>query len=274
MKDYLKQCIEKIQDANLARCIVREYLQARTLEHLQENGAFVNWAFVGGTALRFLYAMPRFSEDLDFSLKEPNAESGFVEYMKKIKAGFLAEDYSIEVKARAAQTVQAAFVKFPGLLYELGLSPHASETISIKVEIDTHPPAGAKTETSIIRKHCLLNLQHYDKGSLLAGKLHALLTRRYTKGRDIYDLMWYLSDRTWPEPNLLLLNNALVQTQWPGLELTEDNWRPQLAARLEKFEWNKIVADVAPFIEKQSDLTMLTLDNLSKLLEKTARKSL
>ena len=64
MKDYLKQQIEKIQDTNLARCIVREYLQARTLECLQENGAYVDWAFVGGTALRFLYSLPRFSEDL------------------------------------------------------------------------------------------------------------------------------------------------------------------------------------------------------------------
>ena len=271
MKDTLKQQIEKIQDANLARCIVREYLQARTLEQLQENGAFVNWAFVGGTALRFLYGMPRFSEDLDFSLNEPNTESRFVEYMKKIKAGFLAEDYSIEVKARVAQTVQAAFVKFPGLLYELGLSPHASETLSIKVEIDSNPPAGAILETSIIRKHCLLNLQHYDKGSLLAGKLHALLTRRYTKGRDIYDLMWYLSDRTWPEPNMLLLNNALAQTDWLGPELTNNNWRPRIIARLAEFDWHKIITDVTPFIEKQKDLALLTLDNLSKLLEKTAR---
>jgi len=272
MKDYLKQQIENIQDARLARLIVREYLQARTLEQLQENGAFVEWAFVGGTALRFLYGMPRFSEDLDFSLHKPNTASRFMNHLKKIKAGFIAEGYLIDIKAKTAQTVQAAFVKFSGLLYELGLSPHASETISIKMEIDTNPPAGAKTETSIIRKHCLLNLQHYDKGSLLAGKLHALLTRRYAKGRDIYDLMWYLSDRTWPPPNLLLLNNALAQTGWREPELTSDNWQPQIIARLGAFDWNRIVADVAPFIEKQSDLEMLTLDNLSTLLEKTAQR--
>ena len=79
-----------------------------------------------------------------------------------------------------------------------GMCSVNSEVISIKVEIDSNPPTGAKLETSIIRKHCLLNLQHYDKSSLLAGKLHALSTRKYTKGRDVYDLMWYLSDRTWP----------------------------------------------------------------------------
>lgn len=266
MKDYLKQQIENIQDTNLNRCIVREYLQARTLEFLQKSGAFAHWAFVGGTALRFLYAMPRFSEDLDFSLNEPGTDHRFPDTMKKIKNGFLAENYQTEVKAKAAKTVMAAFVKFRGLLYELNLSPLSSETISIKVEIDSNPPAGATLETSIVRRHCLLNLQHYDKSSLLAGKLHALTTRKYTKGRDVYDLMWYLSDRTWPEPNILLLNNALKQTGWTGPELTQDNWRQHIAARLAEFEWDKIIADVKPFVEKQGDLKMLTQDNLVKLL--------
>ena len=270
MKDYLKQQIETIQDTNFARCLVREYLQARTLECLQDNGAFVNWAFVGGTALRFLYALPRFSEDLDFSTTAPNVEDNFAVLMEKIKNRFLAEDYAVTIKAKTAKTVRAAFIKFSGLLYELGLSPLESEVISIKAEIDTNPPAGAKLETSIIRKHCLLNLQHYDKGSLLAGKLHALLTRKYTKGRDVYDLMWYLSDRTWPKPNILLLNNALQQTGWSGAELTEENWRNHIADRITQLDWNKVIADVKPFIEKQSDIRMLTAQNLVKLLNDTA----
>ena len=266
MKDYLKQQLEKTPDAHLAGCIVREYLQARTLECLQENGAFSNLAFVGGTALRFLYAMPRFSEDLDFSSTAPGMNENIVEYLKKVKHRFLAEDYRIEVKAKTAKTVLAAIIKFPGLLYELGLSPHRSETISIKVEIDTNPPAGATLQTSIIRKHCFLNLQHYDKSSLLAGKLHALTTRKYTKGRDVYDLMWYLSDRTWPNPNIALLNNALKQTASAEPEFTRENWRRRIADRLSELDWNKVLADVKPFIEKQSELKMLTLENLTKLL--------
>ena len=74
MKDYLRNQIERVRDVNLGRCITREYLQARLLECLQKYGAFVNWAFLGGTALRFLYQMPRFSEDLDFSLVKPGIE--------------------------------------------------------------------------------------------------------------------------------------------------------------------------------------------------------
>jgi predicted nucleotidyltransferase component of viral defense system len=266
MKDYLKQQIENIPDSNLARCIVREYLQARVLETLQENGAFTSWAFMGGTALRFLYSMPRFSEDLDFSVTAPAPEDNFLMLMKKAKNTFLAEDYDVTVKAKTTKTVKAAFIKFPGLLYELNLSPLASETISIKVEVDSNPPAGATLETTVIRKHCLLNLQHYDKSSLLAGKLNALLTRKYVKGKDVYDLIWYLSDRTWPPPNILMLNNALAQKNHQGSKMTKENWRQQTAKKVADLDFNKVTADVKPFIEKQTDLQLLTKENLTKLL--------
>jgi predicted nucleotidyltransferase component of viral defense system len=267
VKDYIKQIIDKTQDNNLARCIVREYIQARVLECLQEHGAFANWAFVGGTALRFLYSMPRFSEDLDFSLVKAGTADNFVELMQKAKNAFEAEGYQLTVKAKAEKTVKSAFVKFEGLLYEIGLSVHRSETTSIKVEIDTNPPSGAKFETSIVRKHFLLNLQHYDKSSLLAGKLHALLSRKYVKGRDVYDMMWYLSDRTWPGPNLVLLNNALAQTHQRGRKITADNWRQNIISAISKYDWDKVIADVRPFVEKRSDLEMLTKDVLIKLLK-------
>jgi len=269
MKEYVRQQIGNIDNMHLARCIVREYLQARTLEFLQENGAFTNWVFVGGTALRFLYSMPRFSEDLDFSLTCSGEEDRFIKHIEKIRDGFKREDYDISIKVKTEKNVKYAFIKFPGLLYELNLSPLPSETLSIKVEIDTHPPDGAKTESSIIRKHILLNLQHYDKSSLLAGICHALLSRKYTKGRDIYDFMWYLSDRNWPDPNIVFLNNALKQSDRTGPELTLENWREQISYRLSEFDWAKIMADIKPFVEKQSDLKLLTLENLLKLLNRT-----
>jgi predicted nucleotidyltransferase component of viral defense system len=266
MKEYIKQLTEKIEDNNFARCVVREYLQARLLESLVENGAFENWTFVGGTALRFLYSMPRFSEDLDFSLSAGGADDNFAELMTKTKNTFIAENYSVAVKAKIEKTVKNAFFSFEGLLYEIGLSPHRSETISIKVEMDTNPPAGANLETSIIRRHCLLNLQHYDKASLLAGKLHALLSRKYVKGRDVYDLFWYLSDRTWPMPNIVLLNNALKQTLWQGAEITYENWKNEISKRISQYDWDKVTADVRPFIERQQDLKLITKANLLKLL--------
>ena len=226
----------------------------------------MNWVFVGGTALRFLYSMPRFSEDLDFSLLESRAEENFIELMKKNKSTFEAENYKLTIKAKTEKTVKSAFLKFESLLYELGLSSHRSETISIKVEIDTNPPAGAEFETSIVRRHVLLNLQHYNKSSMLAGKLHALLSRRYVKGRDIYDLMWYLSERTWPEPNIAFLNNALKQTGWSGGKITKENWRKETAKSISKYNWNSVIEDVRPFLEKQKDLNLLSKQNLLKML--------
>ncbi|MEJ2704841.1 MAG: nucleotidyl transferase AbiEii/AbiGii toxin family protein, partial [Sedimentisphaerales bacterium] len=142
-----------------------------------------------------------------------------------------------------------------------------SETLSIKVEVDSNPPAGAKTVSTIVRRHVILNLRHHDKASLLAGKLHAFLARRYVKGRDIYDLIWYLSDRTWPAPNLELLNNALMQTDWSGPRVTTENWRRLIAQRVDALDWKQMVADVEPFLERPADRVLLTRDNLASLLK-------
>jgi len=123
---------------------------------------------------------------------------------------FAAEGYEVDLRVHDKRVVKSGFMSFRGLLFELGLSAHLSETLSIRVEIDSNPPAGANIVSTVVRRHVLLNLRHHDKASLLAGKLHAFLARRYVKGRDIYDLVWYVSDRSWPEPNLELMNNALV----------------------------------------------------------------
>ena len=96
------------------------------------------------------------------------------------------------------------------MLYQTGLSPHRDETLDVKVNVDTNPPTGAVTATRLVRRHVSVRLHHHDRASLLAGKLHAVMCRPWTQGRDIYDLAWYLSDPTWPSPNLELLN-ALVR---------------------------------------------------------------
>ena len=104
--------------------------------------------------------------------------------------------------------------------------------------------------------------------SLLAGKLHAFLARRYVKGRDVYDLAWYLSDRTWPEPNLDLLNNALAQTRRHGPQVMAENWRQLVADRVETLDWRQVAADVEPFLERPADIALLTRENLSSLLRR------
>ncbi|MBI4581268.1 MAG: nucleotidyl transferase AbiEii/AbiGii toxin family protein [Planctomycetes bacterium] len=266
MKEYLRQLLGQA-DNDLARgCLLREYLQARILELFQARGVFLRWAFLGGTALRFLYAIPRFSDDLDFSLITPGEDAGLRTVLAGVKRALEMEGYRIEVKVSDRKTVASAFVRFPGLLHELGLSPHASQALSIKVEVDTRPPSGAGIETSVVRRHVTLHLCHHDKASLLAGKLHAVLSRPWAKGRDLYDLVWYLADRTWPAPNLELLNAALGQTGWKGPILTGVNWRLEVWRRIEALDWAKARADVRPFLERERDLDLVTADTLGSLL--------
>ena len=268
MKDYLRQILENVENKVLARCIVREYLQARILQFLQDEGVFRSWAFQGGTALRFLYSLSRFSEDLDFALERPGADDNFRTVLINVKRLFEPEGYGIRIKVNDTKVVKSAFVRFPELLFELGLSPHETEALSIKVEIDTNPPEGAASDTTIVRKHVLINVRHYDKASLLAGILHAVLARQYPKGRDIYDLVWYLSDRTWPEPNIVLLNNALQQTEWEGPAVDENNWRDIICTRLESFNWKPVIDDVVPFLERPGDMKLLTQEKVLGLIRK------
>lgn len=103
---------------------------------------------------------------------------------------------------------------------------------------------------------------------MLVGKLHAILARRYVKGRDIYDLIWYLAGRSWPQPNIELLNNALGQTEWRGPEVTKSNWRSLLQEKAETLKWARVVEDVQPFLEHPEDVNLLTKENLVGLLRK------
>ena len=271
MKEQIKQIIASAPDRLRARNLVREYCQARILQFLQEAGAFGSWIFHGGTALRFLYMLPRYSEDLDFALTIPSAAPDFVSIITDVGRSFEAEAYEVDSRIDDQKTVKSAFIRFPGLLYELGLSPHRTEVLSIKVEVDSHPPAGGVAETSIIRRYVLLNVLHYDKASFLSGKLHAIIMRSYLKGRDLYDLFWYMSDTSWPEPNYRFLNEALRQTEWKGSEITRTNWVSLVAKRLENVDWPKAVEDVRPFVERLQDFALLTKENMLKLLE--ARQS-
>lgn len=266
MKEYLADLIRTSPTPAQARNATREYLQARILGALQRAGAMILLAFHGGTALRFLFASARYSEDLDFALEGARDQYNFRDYLRVIQAGFAAEGYTLELKVNDRKVVHSAFIRFPGLLYELGLSPHRSEVLSVKIEVDTNPPAGAVLTTSLVRRHVTLQLQHHDRASLLAGKLHAILQRPYVKGRDIYDLLWFLSDPDWPAPNLILLNNALWQTGWQGEPLTKGNWREAVHRRLQAVSWHQVVSDVRPFLESSADPTLLTMENLMRVL--------
>lgn len=266
MKGELRDLLRGSASPTESRNRLRESLQARILASFQRGGAMIPLTFQGGTALRFLYSIRRYSEDLDFALERPDRGYDFRSYLKRVQGDLKQEGFEVEVKVNDQRVVHSAFVSFPGLLFDLGASPHGNEKLSVKVEVDTRPPAGAVLATTLVRRHFTLQLQHHDKASLLAGKLHAILQRPYPKGRDIYDLIWYLGDRSWPSPNLVLLNNALRQSGWAHGELGEATWRGYVAEKIRDIDWDRVLADVRPFLEDAGEVGVITRENALRLL--------
>jgi predicted nucleotidyltransferase component of viral defense system len=237
--------------------VLREYVQAHVLYSLQSARAFEQIAFVGGTALRFLYGLHRYSEDLDFSLEHAEGYN-FDRLLGRVESDLVKAGFEVTIHPHQGEPIHSAFIRFPGLLYEAGLSPHRTEKLSVKIEIDTQPPAGATTTATLINRHFLLAILHYDIPSLMAGKLHALLSRPYTKGRDVYDLLWYLSLPDGASPNVPLLQNALTQTGWNGPQVTAENWQVIIADKIAELDFARIAEDVSPFLERPEDRTLLT----------------
>lgn len=261
---YVRQAPE-----GFGHSVAREYLQARMLQHIGLSGQMTSLAFMGGTALRFLYSVPRYSEDLDFALEANRERYAFGDVLRVIGRGFEREGYEVEIKFKESQAaVDEAFVKFPGLLQEVGLSPHASEVLSVKVEVDTNPPAGAVSVVSEVRRFALIRLYHHDPASLLAGKLAAVLMRQYTKGRDLYDLMWYLSDRSWPGPNLTLLRGAAEQGEWDDPSLLDAaGWRAAVLQRLGDVDWRRARTEAVQFLERPLEADLLEFATFERLLK-------
>jgi len=153
MKDYLRAQTAAAGSTLAGRQVAREYIQARILASLQRCGAMVPLAIHGGTALRFLFNIPRFSEDVDFALERPGPAYDFRKLVGGVRSELSAEGYDVQVKLDDSKAVHSAFVRLPGLLNEMGLSPLSSAVLAVKIVVDTRPPAGAGLTTTLVRRH-------------------------------------------------------------------------------------------------------------------------
>lgn len=264
MKDYLLNLAAQTENKTAKLNVMREYLQVYALRVLFEKGHFTKVAFVGGTALRFIQNLPRFSEDIDFSLTN-KAGYDFEEMLNDIKRAFISANYSIAVKYDMERTVHVAFLKFPELMHMAGLTHRKDQNLSIKVDVDTNPPKGANLANTLVNKYFPITFTHYDLPSLFAGKLHAIFTRPYVKGRDYFDLTWLVSRDRNLNPNIELLNNALEQTKNP-LNVTLKNWRIKVMERVESADWAKIVSDVEKFSEDPRFIDSMKPEYLRSIL--------
>lgn len=251
------------------RHVCREFLQVRLLEELQDAGATSAMAFHGGTALRLLFRTPRFSEDLDFALLGDRHDFDFAALLARCKPGLVRDGYDVTISVKTSTVVQKAFVKFSGLLYEVGLSPMRNETMLIKLEVDTNPPDGATTTTSRVPRSfgAPVRVLHHDQASLFAGKLGAVLTREWVKGRDVFDLVWYASNAAWPEPNYAMLAASLEQSGWTGGPIGPDTWRDAVWQRLSRdADWGAVRNDVERFAMKPGVVDWVTADAVRSAL--------
>lgn len=253
---------------------IKEVVQEIMLCGLSRAGFFKAATFYGGTALRIFYGLDRFSEGLDFSLKESNPLFDFAEYIpmleKEIQSYGL--NFSIEVKEKSIESnIKSAFLKGNTkehilMFYadeKLTPSIGSNDLIKIKFEVNIDPPNYATFET----KYKLLPIPYeivlYDMPSLFAGKIHAVICRGWknrVKGRDLYDYVFYISRGT--KLNLKHLAARLVQSGYISTidEITIEDVRTMLCKRFENIDYAQAKQDVLPFIKNPDTLNIWNKD--------------
>lgn len=239
----------------------KEILQELALYSLWRAGFFEVAAFQGGTSLRILHKLPRFSEDLDFILKEPNSKFEWGGYLDLLLRGLEEFGLQSEVldKSQMAQNIKKALLKDNSVTNQLSLAfyqGHPDRKLNIKLEIDINPPAGSSFEYSYLDFPLDFEVCHQDLSSNFSLKIHALLCRPYLKGRDWYDFNWYVKHSI--RPNLPLLQAALIQYgPWKGQEIEIDaDWlNHTLLEKIAAIDWSEATQDVERFLssaEKES----------------------
>ena len=255
-----EQLLGIVGRANDKLNILREYLQSYILFSLQKHKFFQHNVFVGGTCLRFVSDLPRFSEDLDFSMTSGRIDLAAISH--SLHRELEAAGYRATVKERSDSTVVSIDISFCGLLHEARITPDPRKKAMIRLEIDTRPPKGNTTRVTLSNRYFPLALKHNDLETLLAGKLNALFTRSFTKGRDYFDVFWLLS-RNKVAPNLGFLRNALRQR---NSEISAENWKTILIEKIQTASWKQVVNDVAPFLEFPGLEEAFTRETLLSLL--------
>lgn len=237
-------------------------------------------AFYGGTALRALYGLNRFSDDLDFSLLITNKTFDMAPHLTAIKDELESFGFEIKVESKSKKVdsnVESAFLKAGTKIQFLNLRvptdiakqvPH-NETLKIKFEVDTDPPSDFSVEMKNLMSPIPFQVKTMTLDCLFAGKLHAVLARKWKtriKGRDFYDLLWYLGQKV--EPNLLHLKSRLVQSEnWNVKdEFSKADLGRLLTKKIKETNFLDAKNDVAPFI-KARELASLDLWNKEYFLE-------
>ena len=269
MQTVLEQMLSKYKTDSIEekKNALKEIVQEVALCGLSRAGFFKNVAFYGGTALRIFYGLDRFSEDLDFSLIEPNENFELQRYFSILEKELssLGLQFSVEEKTKTQDSaIKSAFLKGNTKehilnVYGSDLNINSNEVIKIKFEIDTNPPPFATFENKYKLLPSPYQVKLYDMPSLFAGKLHAVICRSWKnriKGRDLYDYVFYLANNASVNlPHLRArLEDTGVLTKKDTFELEE--LQNMLNERFATIDFEQAKQDVLPFVADVSKLEL------------------
>lgn len=264
MNTVIEQMIGKYEPATMydRKNAMKEVIQEIVLCGLSRAGFFRKAAFYGGTALRVFYGLDRFSEDLDFSLMEPDAKFEFASYFPILKKEVESFGLKVDITEKEKSTksnIRSAFLKGNTKEHLLkfyadentGSSVPSNEMIKIKFEVDTDPPAYAGFEHKYRLQPAPYEVRLYDAPSLFAGKIHAVICRSWqsrVKGRDLYDYVFYLSRGI--HANAAHLKARLVQSGYTdsSAECNENDIKDMLLEKFDAIDYEQAKQDMLPFI--------------------------
>lgn len=282
-----------LSNSNSSFDALREILQEIVLLGLYDAGFFKHASFYGGTALRILHNLPRFSEDLDFSLLESNSEFNLKPFQDAIidtlkSFGF---DVNIEIKEKNSKSaIASAFVKGNTIEHLLNINApkdirnkiQKDQIVKIKLEVDTNPPLAFETQNIIRLTPRPFSLNAFTLPSLYAGKMHAILCRAWStrpKGRDWYDLVWYIANeveldtvhlkaRLSQSCKYLEENSIVIPNQF-----TKETIKELLLQRIESLDFSKAKNDVQPFIKDIREIELWSKEFFIAVIENIKVKS-
>lgn len=284
MHDAIERMLAKYQPQSLNDTMraLREIIQETALLGLWRARFFEHAAFYGGTALRILHGLDRFSEDLDFSLLQPDPQFSLQRFSAALEEEVRAFGFNLRVESvtKSIETaVQSAFLKANTrnelLVIEaderIARMVAPGQVLKIKIEVDTDPPPGFMTTTRYLLQPIPFAVRCYTLPSLFAGKLHALLFRCWNnrvKGRDWYDLVWYAANH--PQLNLNHLEQRMRQTgHWNGdAVLQRGDFSELMLTAINRLDIDQARQDVAPFVKDQQALAIWSHDFFRDLVSR------
>ena len=249
------------------RNAIFEVNQQVILAGLYNGGFFDVAAFYGGTCLRIFHGLPRFSEDMDFSLLAPDDKFDFTKYFQPIIDEFAIVGREVEIKKKDKKSfgkVESAFLKDNTDVYDVSFQ--TDKSIKIKIEVDTQPPLNFRTEQKLLLQPHSFMTRCFTLPDLFAGKMHALVYRGWknrVKGRDWYDFEWYVRH------NVLLDFAHLAERvrQFNNEEIGQEAFMAQLKDRLASASINQVKSDVLPFVRNPKEFDIWSNDYFVQLAD-------